>query len=199
MKLQVQKMCRSAMVNLQRIRAIRPYLTQECAQILVQGLVLSHLDYCNVTLIGLPDCDISKLQRLQNMAAKLVLRAGSRDSSTLCLFDLHWLPIKFRVQYKVLTLVFKAIHGLAPDYLRSMFTLRKLRGRAHDAQDTQLVVPFTARKTFADRSLRVHGAKLWNTGLNRELRTCTDYSKFAADLKTLLFSRAFLGLTNVIQ
>ena len=64
---------RSAMFSLRRIRSIRKYLTRDATQTLVQGLVISHLDYCNSILVGLPKISICKLQRIQNAAAKLVL------------------------------------------------------------------------------------------------------------------------------
>lgn len=176
MKAQVTKTCRNASLNLHKIAAIRPYLTAHTAQILIQGLVISHLDYCNICFIGLPDTELAKLQRFQNKAAKLIYKAGPRDSSSQCLKDLHWLPCRFRIQYKVLCLVYKALNDQAPVYLQSLFTKRQLRGRSHDSQDIQLVVPFTAKKTFADRSLRVYGPKLWNESITKEIRTSSTYS-----------------------
>ncbi len=85
MKDQIAKICRAAMINYQRIRAIHPFLTQECTKILVQGLVVSHLDYCNICLLGISSMHLCKLRRIQNMSAKLILRVGSRDSTTDCL------------------------------------------------------------------------------------------------------------------
>ena len=61
------------MWNLQRIKSIRNILTKEACETLIVGLVISHLDYANCLYIGLPECDLKKLQRVQNMAAKIVL------------------------------------------------------------------------------------------------------------------------------
>ena len=65
--------CRTALTNWNKIKSIRNILTQEATQTLVLRLCISHLDYCNVILAGLPNCDIKKLQCVQNMCAKLVL------------------------------------------------------------------------------------------------------------------------------
>ena len=64
---------RVVMLNLQRIKMIQKYLTKDVANTLSLGLVISHLDYCNAILAGLPDTDISHLQRIQNICAKTVL------------------------------------------------------------------------------------------------------------------------------
>ena len=72
-KYHVKMKCRSAMFNLVQIKRFRPSLTVEAANILVMGLVISHLNYANSILIGVPDVIIKQLQRVQNMAAKVVL------------------------------------------------------------------------------------------------------------------------------
>ena len=65
--------CRTAMWNLQRLKAIHPFLTIEACHTVVRGIVCAHLDYANGIFAGLPECEISKLQRVQNTAAKFVL------------------------------------------------------------------------------------------------------------------------------
>ena len=67
------KKCRIAMMNLQKIRFLHPSLTQEAAHVLIRGLVTSHLDYCNAIFAGLPKVLLKILQKVQNIAAKLVL------------------------------------------------------------------------------------------------------------------------------
>ena len=109
--------CHTAMFNLQKIRHIRQVLTMDACGTLVFGLVTSHLDYANALYTGLPDCDIAKLQHVQNAAAKVVLKKNKYDSATEALKEVHWLPIRFRVTHKLLTLVYKSLKGNAPKYL----------------------------------------------------------------------------------
>ena len=85
-------------------------------------LVISHLDYANALVGGLPICSIDQLQRVQNIAAKIVLGKGRYDSSTRCLVELHWLPIQQRIEFKIITLVHKSLHGLAPQYQVDLLT-----------------------------------------------------------------------------
>ena len=116
----IKRKCRIAMVNLQHMHLIRQYLTQDTTQTLVLGIVMSHLDYPNAIFSGLPDKDMANLQRIQNACAKLVLQKDKLTSSTECLCALHWLPIRERIDYKILTLVFKSLNNQAPVYLQDL-------------------------------------------------------------------------------
>ena len=87
----------------------RRVLTEDATKRVMQSLVMSRLDYFNALLIGIQHDLIAKLQRLQNSAARIVSRTGKYEHITPVLIKLHWLPIKFRIQFKVLLLVYKAL------------------------------------------------------------------------------------------
>ncbi len=91
----IAKTARSCRFALHKIRKIRPFLTQHAAQLLVQAIVISRLDYCNALLAGLPSCTIKPLQMIQNAAARLV---------TPLFISLHWLPVAARIKFKTLLL-----------------------------------------------------------------------------------------------
>ena len=96
LKQHITSKCQTAMLNIQQIKNIRHLLTQEAIEILVLGMVMSHLDYCNSVLVGLPDVDISKMHCIQNIVARMVVLndVNMRDSnSRSILAKLHWLPI----------------------------------------------------------------------------------------------------------
>ncbi|MGL4601992.1 MAG: hypothetical protein ACRCVE_11065, partial [Plesiomonas sp.] len=95
--------CRYALYN---IRKIRPFLSQHAAQLLVQALVISRLDYCNALLAGLPANTTKPLQLIQNAAARLVFDQPKRAHVTPLLISLHWLPVAARIKFKSLTLAF---------------------------------------------------------------------------------------------
>ena len=80
-KIHIKKKCQTAMMNLQRIKATCYMLSQEACHQLMLGLVMLHLDYINVILINLPHREIQKLQRIQNVAAKVVLYKSKYESS----------------------------------------------------------------------------------------------------------------------
>ena len=103
--------CQIAARNIQYISSIRKHISVQTAKQLCYSLVLSHLDYCNVLFSGLPKNAISRLQRIQNWAGKVALQRDREASSRHTLFTLHWLPVKYRIQYKLLLFVFKALHA----------------------------------------------------------------------------------------
>jgi len=184
----ITKKCNTAMYGLHRIRNIRQVLSQEACETLVLGTVISHLDYANAIFIGLSDCQINKLQRVQNFAAKLVLKADRYSSATSALKILHWLPIKLRVKHKVLTLVWKCLHGLAPQYLKDTLTLdnRKRDNMRSGDNYQQLKVPLVRRETFANRSFDVAGPIWWNE-LPNLVKQASTVALFKQRLKTHLY------------
>ncbi len=99
------------------IRKIRPFLSEQAAQLLVQTLVLSILDYCNALLAGLPACTIKPLQLIQNAAARVVFNELKKAHVTPLFIRLHWLPIAARIKFKVLMFAYKTTTGTAPLYL----------------------------------------------------------------------------------
>ena len=92
---------------------------------LVRGLIKSHLDYCNAIFAGLPKVLLKILQKVQNIAAKLVLGYNKYDSSKMALKTLHWLPVKKRIDFKILSLVHKCLYGQALEYLKSLLIIQQ--------------------------------------------------------------------------
>ena len=103
----------------------RKYLTSEFTHCLVRATVISHIDYCNSLLFKIPAVCIAKLQRIQNSAARLVYYIPRFEHITPVLYRLHWLPVSFRIEYKVLILTYKAIHGYAPLYISDLIRTRE--------------------------------------------------------------------------
>ena len=88
---------------------IRKYLDEDSCKMLVNNLIISHLDYCNALYHGLPDCLLNQLQRVQNTAARLVLSIRKSAHITPVLMKLHWLPVQHRIKFKILMQVFKIL------------------------------------------------------------------------------------------
>ncbi len=80
---------------------------------LVHAFMTSRLDYCNALLVDCPASSINKLQIVQNAAARVLTRSRKYDNLSQILRSLQWLPIKFRISYKILLLAYKALNGLA--------------------------------------------------------------------------------------
>ena len=129
----INNVCKSSYFHLRNIQCIRPYLTIQATQAIVHASITSLQDYCNSLLHGTTKTDISKLQCVQNSAARLITDGRKYDHITPMLKHLHWLPVHLRIEFKVLLLVYKALHGMAPDYLSNMLSparsVRNLRSR----------------------------------------------------------------------
>ena len=154
LKHHITQNCRTAMWNLQRLKAICPFLTTEAYHTVVRGIVCMHLDYANSIFAYLPDCEISKLQGVQNIAAKFVFNRTWYDSPEQARCELHWLPIRARIQHKVLSLTYKSLNGMAPQYLQDLITLCPVARPDLRSEKSfqQLVIPFIRRKTLANRA-----------------------------------------------
>ena len=125
MRKHITEMCRKAMHGLYSLKQVRKVLIDEAAETIAVGIVMSHLDYSNAILIGLPQHEINRLQRVQLVAARAVLGGKAHESSTRCLKQFHWLPIHLRIENKVLTPVFNALKGTAPQCLKDMLKISK--------------------------------------------------------------------------
>ena len=185
----VSAVCRSAYYHLRNIGKIRKYLDKGAAQVAVHALVTSRLDNLNSLLYGLPACQLDRLQRVQNMAARIVSRTVMRDHITPVLCTLHWLPIKYRVQFKILTMAYKAMHSEGPAYISDMLVPYNPGRSLRSGGQLLLHVPKT-RTLAGDRAFSVAAPTLWNA-LPLTIRQAPSSEAFKRNLKTHLFSLAF--------
>ena len=172
----ITKTCASCYFHLQNISSIRDSLTDEATIQLVHAFVSSRIDYCNSLLYGIPEYAIKRLQRVQNLAARVVTRSSKYSSITPTLRKLHWLPVKYRI-FKVVLLTFKALHGMAPNYLKT----RSLR-----SESGNLLIMRKARRKLGCHTFAYVAPKLWNE-LPVNIRTTTSLVSFRSSLKTHLF------------
>ena len=120
----IKNICKSSFYHLRNIAKIRKYLSQDTCEILVHAFISSKLDHCNSLLHGLPKYLLARLQAVQNAAARVVTLTSKHDHITHILINLHWLPVEFRITFKVLLLVYEAFHGLAPSYISDLLNFK---------------------------------------------------------------------------
>ena len=137
----VQTLCRSAYAELRNIAQVRSVLPRKTAETLVHAFVTSRLDYCNALVYGLPARTISKLQHLQNSAAGVVTQSRKFDHITSILRNLHWLPLSKQITFKVLILTYRALHGLALDYIADLVMPYSPARSLQSANERLLTVP----------------------------------------------------------
>ena len=117
MEQHVNSVCKSCFGQIRQIGHIRQYVTTDATKSFVNSLVTSRLDYCNALLSGVSKTILNKLQNVQNTAARVVTRTSRYCHITPILKALHWLPVQYRLQYKILTHTYKALHDQSPVYM----------------------------------------------------------------------------------
>jgi len=181
MAAQVNNMVKTANFHLRNIGTVRKHLTEPTTKQLVQSLVISRLDYCNNLLCGVTSELLSRLQVVQNKAARLITRTRCREHITPVLFNLHWLPVDARIDFKTMVMVYKALHGEAPGYLRYLLDIYIPHRTLRSADKELLVVPRTKLRTVGDRAFCVHAPKMWN-GLPQHVKSCASLPSFRTAL-----------------
>ena len=182
--------CRSLFLSLRRIGTIRTYLSDRATSCLVNSLITSRLDFCNSALAGITSDQLNRLQRVQNSAARLVVKKRKYDHVTPILKELHWLPIDYRIKFKLCVLAYRHFEGTLPAYLSSVLcTYRPPRTLRSGSQKT-LKIPKVDLKSAGERSFRFQCPTVWNS-LPNSIRNTSPFSRFKCDLKTHLFRQAF--------
>ena len=121
MEKQVNYICKSCYYQIRNIGLFRKYINDEACKTLVQATIISRLDYGNALLYNIILSLTNRLQRrVQNCAARLVAHTHKREHITPVLFQLNWLPVRFRLLYAILFLTFKVLNGTAPVYLSDL-------------------------------------------------------------------------------
>ena len=194
MRLHIGKICSACYFHLRRLRQLRHIVSKATMKRHVSAFVLSRLDYCNSVLAGLPDATLALMQRVMNAAVRLVACLHMRDHVTSAMRSLHWLPIKFRVRYKIMYLDACGCQQPQPrvhqQTTRSGSTLPE-RERLRSSTSGAFVVPVT-KTQFGRRAFSVAGPAAWNE-LPTKTRYTTDIDHFKRALKAPLFSAAYVN------
>ena len=179
MSTHISKLCGAAFYHLHNISRIRKFLSLVVTKTLVHTFVTSHVDYCNSLLYGISASQLNKVQHILKAASRLVYRAPRCCHISPLMRDLHCLPIRQRIHFKVLLFTFKAIHGIAPLYIQDL-VLMKSQG-ACSLRSTRGIF-------LAAPSVRMEGT-LGNRSfsLPHEIRAITIVDGFKRRLKTYLF------------
>ena len=166
---------------LKDIGSIRSVLTKEDTETLVHAVTSSRMDYCNSLFFNMSKENINKLQKVQNAAARLVVRKRKRESISDTIRDLHWLRIESRIIFKILLLVYKSIQGNSPKSIQLEFKSYNCR------PEDFLKLKTCFRKTpYGRRTFAYNAPRLWNA-LPLHIRTEESLDAFKRAVKTLLF------------
>uniref|UniRef100_A0A8D3CNL5 Reverse transcriptase domain-containing protein n=1 Tax=Scophthalmus maximus TaxID=52904 RepID=A0A8D3CNL5_SCOMX len=186
----IKQVSRTAFFHLRNIKNIRNILSQKDAEKLVHAFVTSRLDYCNSLLLGCPNKSVKSLQLIQNAAARVLTGTRKRDHISPVLESLHWLPVKFRIEFKILLLTYKALNNQAPSYLTELLVSYYPNRSLCSVNAGLLVVPRVCKSRMGGRAFSHQAPLLWNQ-LPVCVRDADTLSTFKVKLKTFLFDKAY--------
>ena len=186
----IKNICRISYFHLRNIARLKPSLSSDDLKTLVNALIFSKIDYANALLYGLPAETIRCLKVVMHSCARML--TGTRRSAriTPVLAELHWLPVEFRIKFKVLLLTYRAIHQTGPSYLSDLITVRSSALNLRSSRSIRLDPPRTNLPTMGGRAFCAAAPDLWNA-LPEKLRNSSSVESFKSGLKTLYYAMAF--------
>ena len=193
MNAHVSNIARTCYFELRRLASIRRFLTITATATLVSAFVLSRIEYCNSLLFGSTQYVTSHLQRIQNYAARVILRLPKSSSITIHLKSLHWLPVKARSTYKIACLCYHCHSSTAPSYVTGMLHRKPLHTRNTRSSSYTMPLlnrPAHSKATLGDRSFSFASSSVWNS-IPNDVRCAPSLSSFKSRLKTYLFRSVY--------
>jgi len=187
---QISVTCKNCYFYIRKISRIRPYITTDTCRTLVQSYVTSRLDYGNAILAGLPYTQLSKLELVQNCAARLITGVGMRAHITPVLRDLHWLPIEARIKFKLLVYAFKCFSDIAPKYLQELLPAYNQSQDGLRSNSKRLAVVPKVKTRYGEQTFQYAAASLWNS-LPNDIRGVESLLAYRRLVKTYLFKMYF--------
>ncbi len=161
------------------------------AEMLIHAFMTSRLDYCNALLGGCSARLVNKLQMVQNAAARVLTRTSRKhDHISPVLSTLHWLPIKHCIDFKILLITYKALNGLAPQYLSELLYHYSPPRPLRSQNSGHLIKTRISKSTAGGRSFFYLAPKLWNN-LPNNVREAGTLCQLKSILKTHLFNLAY--------
>ena len=162
---------------------------------MVHSNILCFIDYCNSVYCGLAEKNLHKLQKIQNNAVRFIFGLYGKklkEPITPYLKLLHFLPVKFRIKFKIALLVFKCINNLGPEYLKNLIQVREIKRRSSRLDDDFYLLKMPPKCNFSrsEAAFSHQGPLIWNE-LPFSIRSLTSLAEFKSSLKTHYFNKAF--------
>ena len=185
----ISTVVRACSFHLRALGQLRPLINRKTANAIAVAMILSRLDYCNSCLWGLPQNQLDRLQKVQNNAARIVSNVRKRDHITPVLRELHWLPVRKRIEHKIMSLAYGCVNGTAPSNLQKLIPRHVSSKELRSSSKSLLRTPGLdghRKKTFGVRSFESVAPSLWNS-LPETLKNSVTKESFKNNLKTFLF------------
>ena len=177
----VNKLVSYSFKLLKDIGRIRSLLSNKHTEMLVHAMIASRIDNCNSVLFGTSRRNLDKLQKVQNAAARLVVRKPKHDSISSSMKQLHWLRVETRIIFKLLLITHKSVQGRCSKNLQLPYKLFNCR-----PDDFLKLETIRSKTKYGERRYRWAAPRLWNA-LPLNIRVEEDTKKFKSLVRTILF------------
>ena len=181
----VAKLVSLTFITIRRISRVRHLLNNDTCKTLMQALVLLKLDYCNSLLLGMPKYLLHCLQKIPNMASRVINNRRKYDSVMEDMKNLHWLKIPECIDYKVAVLIFQCINNQALTYLKALLNINHNRF-LRSSSSMLFSVSMSRLSIVHNSSFSIRGPRIWNE-LTIKVKRCSNMNDFKCKLKTYMF------------
>ena len=193
MNAHVSNIVRTCYFELHHLASIHRFLTSTATATLVSAFLLSRIDYCISLLFSSTNDVTSHLQRIQNYAARVIMRLPKSSNMTTHLKAHHWLLVKVRSTYKIACLCYHCHSSTAPSYVSDM--LQQTPSHTRNTCSSSYTMPLLNRPahskaTLVDRSFSFASSSVWNSIAN-DVRCGPSLSLSMSRLKTYLFRSVY--------
>ena len=185
----IDMICKASCYHIRALRHIKQSIDSQTLKTIACAIVGAKLDYCNSILHGISVGNLNRLQRVQNMLARVVTGTKKFDHITPILKDLHWLPMARRIDFKLATIVFNVRKSKQPEYL-SALVIDYEQSRSLRSENKRFIYTPRTNTKLAGRRFSSAAPAIWNN-LPCDIRTCEDLGTFKRKLKTHFFKLAF--------
>ena len=176
--------------QLREFHNIRSFIPKSAAIIFANAFIHYRIDYCNSPFYDLPKYSINRLQKLQNSVARIVTRTSHSSHITPLLKSLHWLPVQYRINFKLCCITHRALSLGEPHNLNSLLIHRLNSHSFRSSSFNPLTLPFFNKKSNGFRSF-AHAAPFLRNHLPNTISSVPTYLSFRKSLKTYFFNQAF--------
>ena len=191
---------KKSIYDLRKIAHIKKHLDNNSLRILVNNLIVSRLDYCNCLFAGLPNYQLMKIQKIFNRAARLITGHPFRERITPVLIELHWLPVKARIFFKICTLTYRTLKEGQPQYLLELLVMQAGDGThtLRSALDPFRLVEPRVNRAVGERAFGYCAPRFYNS-LPVTIKESATIEIFRKRLKTITFERCYDLHTSTIK
>ena len=191
---QINQVCRKGFNLLRNLWQIAPNLSNVGIKIrIIKTCLLPHIDYCDGLYAGLPQKQIKKLQRLLNASVRFIFNLRRFEQVSISSFSMkcHFLPVKFRIDFKICLLTYKCLKNAAPEYMKELIQEKNSLESLRIHRDQHLLkLPRLDTLDYKNRRFSKYAPRTWNS-LPLEIRSSSSLAIFKTKLKTYYFSQAY--------